>query len=123
MSAPTPSVPADAGILDPRTGEHVTSVYRIAEADPDRIAVIEAGGRQVTFGQLADAAHGYARGLRELGLETGDCIVLLAPNSIEFLEVYYAAMEIGLYVAPANWHLTGPEVAYILENMPAAQGI
>ncbi|HMT49047.1 MAG TPA: acyl-CoA synthetase [Dietzia sp.] len=116
MSAPTPTVPADAGVLDPRTGEHVTSVYRIAEADPDRVAVIESSGRQASFGQLAEAAHGYARGLQELGLETGECIVLLAPNSIEFLEVYYAAIEIGLYVAPANWHLTGPEVAYILEN-------
>ena len=116
MSAPTPSVPADAGILDPRTGEHVTSVYMIAEAEPDRVAVIEASGRQVTYGQLADAAHAYARGLQELGLKAGDCIVLLAPNSIEFLEVYYAAIEIGLYVAPANWHLTGPEVAYIIGN-------
>ncbi|MGX1858011.1 AMP-binding protein [Dietzia sp. NPDC055340] len=121
MSAPTPTVPADAGILDPRTGEHVTSVYRIAEAEPDRVAVIEGGsadqpGRQVTFGQLAEAAHGYARGLQDLGLKTGDCIVLLAPNSLEFLEVYYAALEIGLYVAPANWHLTGPEVAYIIDN-------
>ena len=116
MSAPTPSVPADAGVLDPRTGEHVTSVYRIAEADPDRVAVIEAAGRQVTFGELADAAHGYARGLQALGLQAGDCIVLLAPNCVEFLQVYYAALEIGLYVAPANWHLTGPEVAYILDN-------
>ncbi|MFD2394523.1 hypothetical protein ACFSSF_13075 [Dietzia aerolata] len=43
MSAPTPSVPADAGVLDPRTGEYVTSVYRIAEAEPDRLAVIEGG--------------------------------------------------------------------------------
>ncbi|AVM64578.1 acyl-CoA synthetase [Dietzia sp. oral taxon 368] len=99
----------------------MTSVYRIAEAEPDRVAVIEGGsadqsGRQVTFGQLAEAAHGYARGLQDLGLKTGDCIVLLAPNSIEFLEVYYAALEIGLYVAPANWHLTGPEVAYIIDN-------
>ncbi|MGN0099708.1 MAG: AMP-binding protein, partial [Dietzia sp.] len=116
MSAPTPTVPSDAGVPDPRTGEHVTSVYRIAEAEPDRTAVIEAAGRAVTYGELSDTAHGYARGLRDLGLETGDCIVLLAPNSIEFLQVYYAATEIGLYVAPANWHLTGPEVAYILEN-------
>ena len=133
MSAPTPSVPTDAGVPDPQTGEHVTSVYRIGEVAPDRVAVIEGGsagqpgsasgsgtaaepGRQVTYGQLAGAAHGYARGLQELGLGAGDCIVLLAPNSIEFLEVYYAAIEIGLYVAPANWHLTGPEVAYIIDN-------
>jgi long-chain acyl-CoA synthetase len=116
MSAPTPTVPADAGVPDPRTGEYVTSVYRIAEAEPDRVAVIEASGRQVTFGQLVDAAHGHARGLRALGLGSGDGIVLMAPNSIGFLEVYFAALEIGLYVAPANWHLTGPEVAYILDN-------
>lgn len=121
MSAPSPTVPTDAGVVDPRSGEHVTSVYRIAEAEPDRVAVIEGGagevdGRQVTFGELVDAAHGHARGLRGLGLGAGDGIVLLAPNNVGFLEVYFAALEIGVYVAPANWHLTGPEVAYILEN-------
>lgn len=116
MTAPTPTVPADAGILDPRTGENVTSVYKIAEAEPDRVAVIEDSGREVSFGLLVDAAHSHARGLRELGLGAGDGIVLLAPNGIGFLEVYFAALEIGVYVAPANWHLTGPEVAYILDN-------
>ncbi|MCT1513741.1 acyl-CoA synthetase [Dietzia cercidiphylli] len=116
MSAPTPTIPTETGVLNNRTGEYVTSVYRIAEAEPDRVAVIEASGRLVTFGELVDAAHGHARGLRALGLGAGDGIVLMAPNSIGFLEVYFAALEIGLYVAPANWHLTGPEVAYILEN-------
>src|SRR5699024_8977529 len=67
-------------------------------------------------GELVDVIHGYARGLQALGLGAGDGIVLLAPNTIGFLEVYFAALEIGVYVAPANWHLTGPEVAYILEN-------
>ena len=80
MTASAPSVPADAGILDPRTGEHVTSVYRIAQAEPGRTAVIEASGRQVIFGELADAAHGYARGLQALGLTAGDGI---APSDVE----------------------------------------
>lgn len=100
MSAPTPTIPTETGVLNNRTGEYVTSVYRIAEAEPDRVAVIEASGRRVTFGELVDAAHGHARGLRALGLGAGDGIVLMAPNSIGFLEVYFAALEIGLYVAP-----------------------
>ena len=116
MTSNTPTVPATAGVLDPATGEHVTSVYRIARAEPDRPAVVDASGRSLTYGQLVEAADGYARGLRELGLRTGDCLVLLAPNGIEFLQVYFAALQIGLYVAPANWHLTGPEVGYIIDN-------
>src|SRR5699024_3061456 len=116
MSAPTPTIPADAGVLDPRTGEHVTSVYRIAEAQPDRVAVIEDPGRQMSYDDLVAVRHGYARGLQAIGLGAGAGIVLLAPNTIGFLEVYFAALEIGVYVAPANWHRTAPEVAYILEN-------
>src|SRR5699024_2497991 len=116
MSAPTPTIPADAGVLDPRTGEHVTSVYRIAEAQPDRLAVIEASGRQVGYGELVDVIHGYARGLQALGRGAGAGIVLLAPNPLGLLEVYFAALEIGVDVAPASWHLPGPEVAYILET-------
>src|SRR5699024_12654648 len=84
---PTPTVPADAGVMDARTGEHVTSVYRIAAADPGRVAVIEASGRQVSYGQLVDVIHGYARGLQALGLGAGDGIVLLAPNTIGFRRV------------------------------------
>lgn len=115
-----PSVPATAGVPDPATGEHVTSVYRIAAVVPDRPAVVEAGrdgpDRETSYGTLIGAAHDYARGLRALGLGEGDCLVLLAPNCLDFLEVYFGALEIGVYVAPANWHLTGPEVGYVVEN-------
>src|SRR5699024_12240140 len=108
MSAPTPTIPADAGVLDPRTGEHVTSVYRIAEAQPDRVAGIEASRRQVSYGELVDVIHSYARGLQALGLGAGDGIVLLAPNNSGSLEAYIAALDIAVYVAPGKWHPTGP---------------
>ena len=115
-ATPSPSVPETAGVVDPATGEHVTSVYSIARVAPERPAVVESSGREATFGELVERAHAYARGLRALGLGAGDCLVLLAPNVLEFLEVYFAALEIGVYVAPANWHLTGPEVGYIIDN-------
>ena len=60
-----------------------------------------------------------AHGLQALGVGTGDTVVVLAPNCLEFVELYFAALEIGVYIAPANWHLTGPEVAYILDNSEA----
>ena len=115
-ATPSPSVPETAGVVDPATGAHVTSVYSIARVAPERSAVVESSGREATFGELVERAHAYARGLRALGLGAGDCLVLLAPNVLEFLEVYFEALEIGVYVAPANWHLTGPEVGYIIDN-------
>ena len=99
MTSNTPTVPATAGVLDPATGEHVTSVYRIARAEPDRPAVVDASGRSLTYGQLVEAADGYARGLRELGLRTGDCLVLLAPNGIGVL---YGRTEMLAELPPAR---------------------
>src|SRR4051794_6430002 len=43
----------------------------------------------------------------------------MMPNTIELVALYYAAMECGLYIVPINWHLTGPEVAYIVEDSEA----
>ena len=43
----------------------------------------------------------------------------MCTNRPEFLEVLYAAQRIGLRFTPINWHLTGPEAAYIVENCEA----
>lgn len=115
----SPTVPATAGVENPATGTHVTSAFSIAEAAPDRPAIVDSRGRTSTYSDLVSAAHRFAHGLQELGVERGDAIVILAPNCLEFVELYFAALEIGVYVAPANWHLTGPEVAYILDNSEA----
>ena len=43
----------------------------------------------------------------------------MLPNSIELVALYFAALECGLYIVPINWHLTGAEVAYIVEDSEA----
>ncbi len=53
------------------------------------------------------------------GFEEGDAIALMCTNRPEFLEVLYAAQRIGLRLTPINWHLTGEEAAYIVENCEA----
>ena len=44
---------------------------------------------------------------------------MLLPNSIELIELYLGALQIGLYFTPINFHLVGPEVAYILDDSDA----
>ncbi|HVT77806.1 MAG TPA: AMP-binding protein, partial [Acidimicrobiales bacterium] len=67
-----------------------------------------------TFGELCAASNRVARGLRRLGLTRGDAIAVVLPNEAAFLELYLAATQIGLYITPVNFHLTGSEIAYIL---------
>ena len=94
-------------------------LWAIAARTPDRTAVIEPDGRVVTYAELAREADRYARGLRALGLSTGDAVAALLPNSATMLAVYFAAIETGLYVVPINWHQVAAEVAYILGDSGA----
>jgi long-chain acyl-CoA synthetase len=94
-------------------------LWTIAEATPELTAVVEPTGRTVTYGELVATADRFGRGLRGLGLDAGDTVVMLLPNGADLLAGYFAALETGLYVVPVNWHLTGAELAYILSDCDA----
>lgn len=89
-----------------------------AESFPDREAVV-IGQARYTYGDLEGRSNQVAHGLRELGLEPGDGILLMLENRIEFFEVWWGAMRSGLYVTPVNWHLTPGEVAYLINDSGA----
>jgi long-chain acyl-CoA synthetase len=93
--------------------------WTIAAADPDRMAIVDVEERVTTFGGLLAASNQVAHGLRTLGLQRGDAIAVVLPNEPAFLELYLAASQIGLYITPINYHLTGPEIAYILQDAEA----
>jgi len=93
--------------------------WRLAEADRDHLALVGPDGTERSAGELLDAANQAAHGLRAHGLAAGDTVALLLPNSIELIEVYLGALQVGLYVTPINFHLVGPEVAYVLGDSGA----
>ncbi|SDT51850.1 acyl-CoA synthetase [Actinoplanes derwentensis] len=94
-------------------------MWTIAAQSPQLVAIVEPGGRTLTYGELAAEADRIARGLREAGLATGDTIALLLPNGADILTVYFAAAQIGLHVVPLNWHLTPAELGHILRDSGA----
>jgi long-chain acyl-CoA synthetase len=85
---------------------------------PDRLALITPHGDR-TYEDLNTDINRLARALRARGLRPGDAIALMCTNRPEFLEVLYASSRIGLRLTPINWHLTGEEAAYIVENCQA----
>ncbi|GAB2809713.1 acyl-CoA synthetase [Lentzea nigeriaca] len=97
----------------------VTGLWNIATDQPDLTALVDPSDREITYSELAASANRYGRGFQALGLAPGDSIVLMLPNSAELVAVYFAAFQTGLYVVMANWHLTGAEVAYLVQDSGA----
>jgi long-chain acyl-CoA synthetase len=60
-----------------------------------------------------------AAGLDALGVGQGDCVAILMRNDITFLEASYAAIRLGAYAVPINWHFHPDEVRYILRDCAA----
>ncbi|GII75307.1 acyl-CoA synthetase [Sphaerisporangium rufum] len=93
--------------------------WRLAQADPGWVAAVDPDGTRHTAGALLARANRVVHGLRALGLRPGDGLCGLVPNGTDGLVLYLAALQAGWYYTPVNWHLTGPEIAYILADSEA----
>jgi len=93
--------------------------WRLAEADRDWLAVVDPEGVEHRAGDLLDRSNQIAHALRDLGLGTGDTLAVLLPNGIELIELFLGALQVGVRITPVNWHLVGPEIAYILDDSEA----
>ena len=76
--------------------------------------------RSMSFAEWDQRADGLAAGLLAQGLKHGDRVAVLAHNCIEWMEIYVALARAGLVALPLNFRLTGPEIAYILQDAQAA---
>jgi len=93
--------------------------WKIAEANPDRLALVDPDERETSAGELLARCNQVVHGLRALGLKEGDSVAMLLPNIPEVLELFLAIGQAGFYLVPINWHLVGPEIAYIVSDSEA----
>ena len=75
---------------------------------------IVSGDRRRAHADVADRSDRIASGLARLGVKPGDCVCMLMRNEVAFLEAAYAAMRLGAYGVPINWHFKPEEINYIL---------
>jgi long-chain acyl-CoA synthetase len=102
------------------TVDAVTGFWALAEAAPERLALVTPDGRELTGGELLARSRQLAHGLRAAGLQRGDVVAYVLPNGAELLALVLACMETGLYVVPVNTHLAAPEIAYIVDDSEAS---
>src|SRR3546814_6302615 len=57
-----------------------------------------------------------ANALQALGIVKGDKISVMALNSMEYVEVYYAGAKLGAVFVPLNYRAKHEELAYMCNN-------
>ena len=88
---------------------------RAAKLYGDKIAVID-GSRRFTYRQFQERANQLAHALLGLGVQPGDRVCILSPNSHFFLESYYGVTQIGAIIVPLNYRLTASDHEYIINH-------
>jgi len=83
---------------------------------PQLFRGIISGDRSRSHADVADRAARIAGGLQGLGVKQGDSVCILMRNDIAFIEAAYAAMQLGAYGVPVNWHFKPEEITYILQD-------
>ena len=108
-------------VLDQGTLVTYPTFWTLASERPDHTAIIEANGydNSVSEGELLASVNQLVHGLRALGLQPGQAIAAVLPNSREAYELYLAMQQAGWYLTPINFHLVGPEIAYIVSDCEA----
>ena len=76
-------------------------------------------GRQTTFAEFDVRTNHVANALIAMGVSKGERIAYLGKNSDFYFELLMGAMKAGVVMAPVNWRLAGPEVAFIVDDCKA----
>jgi len=73
--------------------------------------------REWTFAEAHARVESVARWLRDdLGLGSGDRLVVLSTNRVETVFLFLACVRTGVVLVPLNFRLTAPEIAQLLDD-------
>ncbi len=92
---------------------------RRAQLTPNKLALVDTlnDNRHITYREWSHSVNRTARFLAErLGVQKGDRVAVLAHNSVEYLDVWFALGRIGGILQNLNWRLTPPELEGLLAD-------
>ena len=80
-------------------------------------------GRRLTYQQIKGLSDRFAASMRSLSIRKGDRVVLLLPNSPQFLVAYYGLLKAGAVIVPLNPLYTERELEFHLTDSGAEVAI
>lgn len=91
----------------------------LARFSADRPALSLEDEPPVTYRELGERTHAYARELLDLGVKPGDRVAILMYNSVEYWIAYFAITRIGAIAVRLNFRLAPAELEYVLNDSGA----
>ena len=119
---PTTGVARDAqgrAYFDDVPGSLVEMLRDHVETRPDAEALVELGGRRLTYRQLWDAAARVAGGLQTLGVGRGDRVAIRYPAGADWTLAFLGTVLAGGVAVAVNIRLAPPEVEFVLADCGA----
>ena len=84
----------------------------------DKEAVVD-GDKRFTYSEFLERCDRWSSALQGLGVEQGDRVAYIAPNTHSHLEAYYAVPQIGSVLVPINYRLLPEDFEYIINHCGA----
>jgi fatty-acyl-CoA synthase len=85
---------------------------------PKRDAVVD-GSRRLNYEEFFDRCDRWSAALQTLGVQEGDRVAYIAPNTLAQLESFYAVPQIGAVLVPLNYRLIADDFAYLINHSGA----
>src|SRR5204863_10057551 len=84
----------------------------------DREAVVD-GGLRLTYRQFFERCDRWSSALQSMGIQKGDRVAYIAPNTHSNLEGFYAVPQLGAVLVPLNYRLIADDFAYMIGHSGA----
>ena len=81
--------------------------------------VVVDGTRRMTYETFFGRCDRWSSALQTLGVQRGDRVAYIAPNTHRQLESFYAVPQIGAVLVPINFRLSAADFAYIINHSGA----
>ncbi|WP_254533631.1 AMP-binding protein [Natrinema gelatinilyticum] len=95
-----------------------------AEAQGDRTFLQwETDGETISFEETNRIVNRLAHGLVDQGIEKGDHVLLMLPNSLEYLYLWFALSKIGAVEVPVNTDYKQQSLSHVANLTEASFGI
>ncbi len=106
----------------PNTGEPATlaDLVRAQARGRGGATLFEFEGRRTSFAQFDAHTNQVANALIAQGVEPHRRLAYLGKNSDVYFELLFGAIKANAVLAPVNWRLAGPEIAFIVADSEAA---
>lgn len=95
------------------------SIQRNAQLYPDRAALISDGDTILNHRDFASRVFRLATGMMQEGIGHGSRVAVLAPNSADYVCLYYACGSIGAWFIPVNHALNASDIDFRLRHVEA----